>query len=95
MPLNKPKLYAAIKVAFEKSHQRKNTKQGIETIARELSNAIEVYIREADVQTNTSGTGVVAPGIAVTTFGSAFTQTGTSVATGVSTTIGTGVGKVV
>ena len=95
MPLNKPKLYAAIKVAFEKSHQRKNTKQGIETIAQELSNAIDTYIREADVQTTTTGTGVVAPGIVVNTFGSSVAQTGTTTATGVSTTTGTGVGKVV
>tara|TARA_R100001594_G_scaffold149909_1_gene209146 strand:+ start:618 stop:905 length:288 start_codon:yes stop_codon:yes gene_type:complete len=95
MPLNKPKLISAIKTALEKSHARKNSKHGIETLANELGKAIDTYIREADVQTNTTGTGVVAPGIAVTTFGSSVTQTGTTTVTGISSTTGKGVGKVV
>ena len=95
MPLNKPKLIADIKIAFDKSHKMKSPKEGLMTLSIELAAAIDAYVRSGEVQTNTTGAGVVAPGILVVTAGSAAAQTGATTVTGTSVTIGTGVGKVV
>lgn len=95
MPLNKPKLIADIKMALDKSHQKKSPQEGRFTLALELAAAIDAYVRSGEVQTNTTGAGVVAPGILVVTAGSAAAQTGATTVTGTSVTIGTGVGKVV
>jgi len=95
MPLNKAKLIADIVTAQEKAHQGKYTKDGIQIFAIEMAAAIDFFIKSGDVQTTTTGTGVVAPGIAVATAGSSVAQTGASVGPGASTTVGTGVGKVV
>ena len=90
MPLNKQKLIGDIKTALDKSQQRKNPQDGRMTLAMELGAAIDAFIKGGDVQTTTSGTGVVAPGIP--TAGSPSAQVTVSV--GSSTTVGTGVGKV-
>ena len=95
MPLNKPKLIADIKIALDKSHQKKSPQDGRLTLAMELADAIDTYVRSGEVQTTTSGAGVVAPGILVTAAGSAGAVAGATTVTGNSVTIGTGVGKVV
>jgi len=91
MPLNKQKLIADIITAQEKAHKAKFNVDGRAIFAREMAMAIDLFIKSGDVQTTTSGLGIVAPGIP--TAGSQYAQV--TVAPGTSTTTGTGVGKVV
>tara|TARA_R110002051_G_scaffold248368_1_gene307915 strand:+ start:484 stop:759 length:276 start_codon:yes stop_codon:yes gene_type:complete len=91
MPLNKPKLIADIVTAQEKAHQAKFNTDGRAIFAQELATAIDFFIKSGDVQTTTTGLGIVAPGIA--TAGSQYAQV--TISPGTSTTSGTGVGKVV
>jgi hypothetical protein len=65
MPLNKAKLIADIVVAQEKAHKAKFNVDGRSIFAQEMANAIDLFIKSGDVQTITTGIGVVAPGIAV------------------------------
>ena len=55
-----------------------------------MATAIDLFIKSGDVQTTTTGVGVVAPGIAVNAGG----YPGATVAPGTSTTSGAGTGKV-
>jgi|TARA_R110002073_G_scaffold3246_4_gene21929 hypothetical protein len=91
MPLNKQKLIADIIIAQEKAQKAKFNIDGRKIFARELAMAIDLFIKSGDVQTTTTGIGIVAPGIA--TAGSSYAHV--TVSPGQSTTTGTGVGKVV
>jgi len=90
MPLNKAKLISDIVVAQEKAHKAKFNVDGRSIFAQEMANAIDLFVKSGDVQTTTTGVGVVAPGIAVNAGG----YPGATVAPGTSTTSGAGTGKV-
>jgi len=90
MPLNTPKLIADILTAQEKAHKAQFNVDGRQIFAQEMAIAIDAFVRSGDVQTSTSGTGIVTPGQAVVAGG----YPGTTISPGSSTTIGAGVGKV-
>ena len=95
MPLNTPQLFNAIKKAFD--DQKKNTGNqdvAITKIARDLSQAIDAYVRSGLVITNPGQQVTVPPGVAVATAGSPSAQTGTTVAPGVGASSATGTGRV-
>ena len=95
MPLNTPKLYSAIKKAFD--DQKKNTGNqdaAIAKIAKDLSQAIDAYVRSGLVITNPGQQVTVPPGVPVTTVGSQSAQAGATVAPGVGVSSATGTGRV-
>jgi len=71
MPLNTPKLYNDIKRAFDaQKNNTDNQDAAIAKIAKDLSMAIDVYVRSATVVTNPNQpviTATTAPGVQVGT----------------------------
>jgi hypothetical protein len=69
MPLNTPKLYNDIKRAFNaQKNNTDNQDEAIAKIAKDLSTAIDVYVRSATVVTNPGQlvtTATTAPGVQV------------------------------
>tara|TARA_R110000851_G_scaffold228510_1_gene381231 strand:- start:1725 stop:2000 length:276 start_codon:yes stop_codon:yes gene_type:complete len=90
MPLNKAKLISDIVRAQEKAHKAQFNVDGRSIFAKEMANAIDLFVKSGDVQTTTTGVGIVAPGQAVNAGG----YPGATVAPGSSTTSGAGTGKV-
>ena len=90
MALVLPTLQNQILSALKRAQKAKSTASGNQILAADLARAIDLYIKSGDVNTTTTGVGIVAPGIA--TAGSQYAQV--TVSPGASTTTGTGVGKV-
>ena len=94
MALVIPTLQGQIVNALKKAQKAPSTEAGNQILATELAKAIDAYIKSGDVNTTTTGVGIVAPGQLVVTAGSPSAQAGATTSPGTSTTTGAGIGKV-